>query len=461
MKKFITLFTMLSCLSVYNAQADVTVWVYGSDPSNQKMYWYNASGTNPAWADSPSFTNLDKDDQNGQPITQEINGDTFYRKTLKRTDNATLTIVLWTKVGNNQYQTSDIPLTGKDEFVFYYFGHNKSGDFTAYYTECPVWINLAGNFHHSENWEQIPFTRNSMTNWTLDLDLTGSDVPNEIQFKFKTNGMTSNDGWIGVGQIGFTYPSGWIEGSDGNNFQFHHSSTGYKKYKLSVTWAPGTDFTAGWSNASIKGDGPFYGQLNMTDDTDLPTSATSVKYTRSVAKDTWGSLCLPFNFNASQSGVTFYQLSNVSTTALTFAPLSGTITAGTPVVFKVTEDDGLSIEESNVTFSSTLSSGVTVGSLTMKGTFTTIQGLNDIYIIQNNEVHPGANITIPPYRAWFAGTLTGAGGAPLRIEVADTENIQFVEQEDGTVKAYYDLQGRKLNERKGLMIENGKVIMVK
>ena len=95
----------------------------------------------------------------------------------------------------------------------------------------------------------------------------------------------------------------------------------------------------------------------------------------------------------------------------------------------------------------------------MKGTFQQ-KTLSSIYLIYNDEVHPGTNITIPPYRAWFEGSLPT--NAPLRIEVADPEGLQFVEQEDGTVKAYYDLQGRKLDgARKGLVIENGKIIMVK
>ena len=85
-----------------------------------------------------------------------------------------------------------------------------------------------------------------------------------------------------------------------------------------------------------------------------------------------------------------------------------------------------------------------------------------MYFFSENQFWSGTPASIPAYRAWFdADANFGASPAPFRIEEADAEDIQFVEQEDGTVKAYYDLQGRKLNERKGLMIENGKIIMVK
>ena len=102
----------------------------------------------------------------------------------------------------------------------------------------------------------------------------------------------------------------------------------------------------------------------------------------------------------------------------------------------------------------------------MHGTFETVNsGSNTYYYIANYDngegIYYGTNITIPPYRAWFTAP-DDYKPAPLRISVGDTEGLQFVEQEDGTVKVYYDLQGRKLDEaQKGLKIENGKVIMVK
>ena len=89
-----------------------------------------------------------------------------------------------------------------------------------------------------------------------------------------------------------------------------------------------------------------------------------------------------------------------------------------------------------------------------------------LYYIASNQFWQGVNTNIAAYRAWFTSrdnTLgSSASGAPFRIEVGEEQDIQVVEQEDGSVKVYYDLQGRRLGQvRKGLVIENGKLIFVK
>ena len=97
----------------------------------------------------------------------------------------------------------------------------------------------------------------------------------------------------------------------------------------------------------------------------------------------------------------------------------------------------------------------------MVGTFESKKGSGLYYFLDQKFYYGTGTITMPAYRAWFTGPAP-QGGAPLRFEVDDTEGLQFVEQEDGSVKVYYDLQGRKLDSaRKGLVIENGKIIMVK
>ncbi len=194
----------------------------------------------------------------------------------------------------------------------------------------------------------------------------------------------------------------------------------------------------------------------------------AIDYTRSCTNK-WGTLCLPFDINAHQDDVTFYTLINATSNALIFSPIeNGKINAGVPLAFKLGDGQNeLSIKSEDVliSLSDDEMSSEPIGSWTMHGTFESVNsGSNTYYYIANRDgedgVYYGTNITVPPYRAWFTGPTPS--GAPLRISVDETEGLQFVEQEDGTVKVSYDLQGRKLNEaRKGLMIENGKVIMVK
>ena len=202
--------------------------------------------------------------------------------------------------------------------------------------------------------------------------------------------------------------------------------------------------------------------LTVTDDQDFSCSkghaVAEATYTRPSTGYHWGTLCLPFEIQNTYDGVTFYQLSSVTETSMKFTPIEGTIAAGTPVAFKLDDPGTLTINESNV---EVVADPTTAGisNWTMKGTFQR-KTLSGIYFVYNDEYHYGTNITLKPYRGWFETTT--ANGAPFRIEIEEEQSLQFVEQEDGTVVATFDLQGRKLdNARKGLIIENGKIIMIK
>ena len=202
--------------------------------------------------------------------------------------------------------------------------------------------------------------------------------------------------------------------------------------------------------------------LTVTDDQDFSCSkghaVVEATYTRPSTGFHWGTLCLPFEIQNTYDGVTFYQLSSVTETSMKFTPIGGTIAAGTPVAFKLTTPGTLTINESNV---EVIADPTTAGisNWTMKGTFQR-KTLSGIYFIYNDEYHYGTNITLKPYRGWFETTT--ANGAPFRIEIEEEQSLEFIEQEDGTVVATFDLQGRKLNNtQKGLVIENGKIIMIK
>ena len=150
----------------------------------------------------------------------------------------------------------------------------------------------------------------------------------------------------------------------------------------------------------------------------------------------------------------------------------GSVEAGTPCVFKLTGTNKLSIEEENTSLEPEPNNPdpeyieyiINNNMWEMFGTYETIVK-NSIYYIKGDAFWYGtetSQITINPYRAYILGPAPTNAGAPLRIEANDTEGLQFVEQEDGSVKVYYDLQGRKLDSaHKGLVIENGKIIMVK
>lgn len=215
----------------------------------------------------------------------------------------------------------------------------------------------------------------------------------------------------------------------------------------------------------------FDASLTVTDGTDFSCvknhAVVEASYTRDNLSYNWGTLCLPFAITKAHTGVTFYTLSGVDTDnkVLSFTETTS-VEAGMPVVFK-TSGSSLEIAEGIVPVSASTKTSETVsgwvlhGSFARDNTYTPTGGT--MYFFSENKFWSGVPEYIPAYRAWFIADVNfGANPAPFRIEVDDTEGLQFVEQEDGTVKAYYDLQGRKLDgARKGLVIENGKIIMVK
>ena len=209
---------------------------------------------------------------------------------------------------------------------------------------------------------------------------------------------------------------------------------------------------------------PFAANSNFTIGT--------AKYQRAF-KNNWGTLCLPFEIKKSYEGVTFYQLSSVDVVnkVMTFEAVNA-VGAGVPVVYKAKDGVALNIEETDAAVTGTAqSSDDNYTGWTLHGTFTNRTGLNAaadeyLYYIASNQFWQGINTNIATYRAWFTSsdnTLgSSASGAPFRIEVGEEQDIQVVEQHDGTVKVYYDLLGRRLGQaRKGLVIENGKLIFVK
>ncbi len=200
-------------------------------------------------------------------------------------------------------------------------------------------------------------------------------------------------------------------------------------------------------------------------------TAAKASYHRDF-KNNWGTLCLPFKIKNTYEGVTFYQLSEVDPDAkvLTFAPVTS-VGAGVPVVFKAADGVALDIVETDVAVVAQPGTDSSVTGWTLHGTFQQLSSYNAsenfyLYYIAGNQFWQGTDTNIAPYRAYFITTADLGDAemqqAPFRIAVDEEQGIRMVEQEDGTVKACYDLTGRRLGEdRNGLVIENGKLIFVK
>ena len=430
MKKFFTLFVMLPVALSASAE--------NYEPSagdNEICIFYEA--------------NLNKD----VPYVYVWNGDYnnvwhTQAMTPMGTNSAGNTIYKWTFTINpdNQWTPENIILTAKNSSgnVYDIFGV-KDGNNISY-----PYINKA---YYIDGKHEYTLGDEGYTVYFYDTDNWG----NNLRLYTWHNQFDMNNGWPGVAMT-----------SMGNNlYSYHIKGNNYSNIIFNNKY--NNDNGVQTNNLTAVNDKLYTkdGAVVLSDVSNFPSALDGYKadarYTRERNGDNiWNTLCLPFAINTEDvENVTFYQLSSASSSQVTFSPISGEISGGTPVVYKQSEAGELVITADNVTLTNTISNQVPISNWTLKGTFEYSSDVDNIYFIYEDKFCNGDDITIRPYRAWFESTV-GLGNAPIRIEVADTEGLQFIEQKDGTVKAYYDLQGRKLDSaRKGLVIENGKIIMVK
>lgn len=439
MKKFTSLFALLSCLCVVSAQAEqapdpVTIYVDASNISGAKLYWWGAT-TSVDFNNSPLISSLD---------FETINGTTFYKKTLTPSDaNVGISVLFWQWDSSNG-KTSNI--TGLKESK-YYFKYNGGDSYSV-----PV-VTL-GISSSVDNWRSVNpiFEYVDNNTWSCTWDL--STVDQNVDFKLRPNLIY----YAGKSNNTINAAEGWAGGDD--NITLNHPSTGCKKYQITAHWNTNIYTENGWT-IDIKGI------LELTDDVQFNTNsdftAASATYSRNSGSNQWGTLCLPFAFQASDN-MALYTIDRVENSVMYFTTIRE-VSAGQPCIFKLNTPGKFTITENNVQVV-TAPQAPTGNEWQMFGSFTGTSSGEDIYYYISNVngeegVYYGTGITIPAYRAWFIAP-DGFTPAPLRFSTDETEGLQIVEQEDGTVKAYYDLQGRKLDSaRKGLVIENGKIIMKK
>ena len=263
----------------------------------------------------------------------------------------------------------------------------------------------------------------------------------------------------------------WEHGSygdqHGNNYNFNVGSPGL--YEVSFYYHQTDNHLS--HNVVLKDvleivDGePFEAGGNFTNN-----STVAIASYHRAFKNNWGTLCLPFAITKKYPGVKFYQLGAVDTgnKVLTFEE-TASVEAGQPVVYKAEDGVDLNFTEVDVAVSATTST-VIKDDWTLNGTFKALNEYNPssglLYFIASNQFWQGEDTNIAAYRAYYTTTVDLGDvnpKAPYRISIGEEgQDIKLVESKDGTVKLYYDLQGRRLGEaQKGLVIENGKLIFVK
>jgi len=151
---------------------------------------------------------------------------------------------------------------------------------------------------------------------------------------------------------------------------------------------------------------------------------------RTVAN--YGTVCVPFALT-SGNGIQYYELSDKSSTQLTFSPVS-TVAAGKPALFKATAGDLSWSGVPAVTAPVAGENGFT-------GTFQTITA--DGYYLANEKVYSGTGFKVPAFRAYLPAT--SQSGASLRIVIEETNGIIELEADaEGNLTEVFNLQGQRL-----------------
>lgn len=178
----------------------------------------------------------------------------------------------------------------------------------------------------------------------------------------------------------------------------------------------------------------------------------TLSYGRAMSTQ-WGTTCLPFPLE-SQDSLQFYALTYVSDEAMTFEKVSS-VDAFTPVLFKAggskmlvkqTNDNTIPVDFATSNTQS-LEKIQSVGGWIMNGSFINetlnVSDINAYALIGDKFCKVNKTLFVKAFHAWFQNNGS-AVSAKLRIEEGNgADELQLIEQEDGSVKLYYDVQGRR------------------
>ncbi len=241
---------------------------------------------------------------------------------------------------------------------------------------------------------------------------------------------------------------------------FHGNYGGADEYAL-LTAALPEGATIDLTKVSAMSDDPTTLKMNnvfVTNDV--------LAYGRTLANE-WGTLCLPFAVETSDD-FQVYEMVAASSEALTFEKVASAA-ANTPLLFRAKGSD-ISLQATNDgTFDvndvaqNPTSSMTTIDRWEIYGSFIN-QSIDvsslQVYALSDGEFHKVlSKLNVAAFHAWLQNNGDSMA-ATFRI-FDGTEGIQVIEQEDGSVKLIYDLQGRSLKsgEHQQMRIENGRKVI--
>ena len=278
--------------------------------------------------------------------------------------------------------------------------------------------------------------------------------------KFVTNKVTNgNDMFYGCEKL---------NGYDGSktNYKYANYKTGY------FTKLVGKN---GNERIGASGETLTTASLALDDDKDFvayePFSAKAASYSREMKEGTtWATLCLPFEVSLADKNFRAFKLlsANESTSTIQLEEIETSITAGTPVIIKMNNDETtLSISEANKEIAQKVVSAAD-GSYLLQGIYTQKvfdkSADDNCYIVKGNklmnptkllEYTSTTQVGSKPFRAYMVDNTSSSAGAKM-FSIAIGDNTTAIDSlntiaDDNAV--YYDLQGNRLSApQKGINI---------
>lgn len=208
--------------------------------------------------------------------------------------------------------------------------------------------------------------------------------------------------------------------------------------------------TLGGQPLGAKGAALNIDDLDLSSDADYvltetaPVTASTATYTRAMSSK-WGTLCLPYAFTVTDNSANFYTMATVGTNVITLNPLTGTIQAGTPVIFQANGNE-VTFSAKNVALAQTAGTGEQ-----LVGTFATQEVPSDAYFIAKDAFHLASAYSTGDYKGvktkGFRAYLQPSTpqGSLLRIATGGTTGIDSSLMDDlnNSAAEYYNMDGTR------------------
>ena len=259
-----------------------------------------------------------------------------------------------------------------------------------------------------------------------------------------------------------------LNGYDGSKTNYKYAN--YKAGYFSKLVGKNGDEKIGASGETLTA-----ASLALGDDKDFvayePFSAKAASYSREMKEGTtWATLCLPFEVSLADKNFRAFKLlsANESTSTIQLEEIETSITAGTPVIIKMNNDETtLSISEANKEIAQKVVSAAD-GSYLLQGIYTQKvfdkSADDNCYIVKGNklmnptkllEYTSTTQVGSMPFRAYMVDNTSSSAGAKMfSIAIGDnTTAIDSLNTIADDKAVYYDLQGNRLSApQKGINI---------